>query len=153
MALNAGVAKRGIFVAPECEDCLVHLLGVENPQLHEQVEAICEEFGANLSYDYEGTSLDTLRQMIAMGMGISFLPGLFVQCTLGRDTGVVALELRGRSLYRTIGMAWRRTSAREAEFRALLEFVHDTVSREFPDFRLLSQAPERAVRFEAAVLG
>ena len=36
------------------------------------------------------------------------------------------------------------SSAREAEFRALLEFVRDTVSREFPDFRLLSEAPERA---------
>lgn len=106
-------------------------------QLHEQVEAICEEFGARLLFDYEGTSLDTLRQMIAMGMGISFLPGLFVQTSLGRGTGVVALELKGRSLYRTIGMAWRRTSAREDAYQALLRFMRDTVDREFTDITLL----------------
>lgn len=106
-------------------------------QLHEQVEAICDEFGARLLFDYEGTSLDTLRQMIAMGMGVSFLPGLYVEAALGRQSGVVALELRGRQLYRTVGMAWRRTSARESEYQVLLGFVRDTVAREFTSFTLL----------------
>ncbi|MGI9384579.1 MAG: LysR substrate-binding domain-containing protein [Methyloligellaceae bacterium] len=106
-------------------------------QLHEQVEAICDDFGARLLFDYEGTSLDTLRQMIAMGMGLSFLPGLFVETSLGRGTGVVALELKDRSLYRTIGMAWRRTSARENEYQALLGYVRAAVEREFTHAELL----------------
>ncbi len=106
-------------------------------QLHEQVEAICDEFGARLLFDYEGTSLDTLRQMIAMGMGISFLPGLFVHTALQRQTGAVALELKGRNLYRTIGMAWRKTSARQGDFQALLGFVKRTVERDFGSFALL----------------
>jgi len=58
--------------------------------LHEQAEAICEEFGARLRFDFEGTSLDTLRQMVAMGVGLSLLPGLYVRSAIDQDTGVKA---------------------------------------------------------------
>src|SRR6266550_8109864 len=40
MTLQAGVAKRRIFVSAECENGLVHLLGVEHLELHEQVEVL-----------------------------------------------------------------------------------------------------------------
>ena len=103
-------------------------------QLHNQVNILCEEFGARLSFEYEGTSLDTLQQMIAMGMGISFMPGLFVQSALPRVTGVVALELKGRSLSRVIGMAWRKSSHRTSEFEILKQFVSDAVARDFKGF-------------------
>ncbi len=106
-------------------------------QLHEQVETICDEIGARLLFDYEGTSLETLRQMVAMGMGISFLPGLFVKTMLADQSDVTALEFKGRSLSRTIGASWRRTSARESDYHALLSFVRQTVEREFPSFPLL----------------
>lgn len=106
-------------------------------QLHEQVEAICEDFGAELLLDFEGTSLDTLRQMVAIGMGLSFLPGLYVEATLGNDTSVKALTLKGRSLFRTIGLVWRRTSARSNEFKKLADYTRETVKRDFPDFPIL----------------
>ncbi|MDF1719332.1 MAG: hydrogen peroxide-inducible genes activator [Minwuia sp.] len=103
-------------------------------QLHEQVEQLCSEFGARLQFDFEGTSLDTLRQMVALGMGISFLPGLYVQTILTQESGVVALPLTGRGLFRTIGMAWRRTSPRIQDFGVLGDLVQATVARDFPGF-------------------
>ncbi len=106
-------------------------------QLREQVEAICDEFGADLLVDFEGTSLDTLRQMVGMGMGLSFLPGLYVHTSLDKDSSVRALQLRGRSLYRTIGIAWRKTSARSTEFEKLARHVQDGMKRSFPGFSLL----------------
>lgn len=105
-------------------------------QLHEQVEAICEEFGAVPLSNFEGTSLDTLRQMVGMGMGISFLPALYVHGTLSKDRSVKILELKGRSLYRTIGMLWRKTSARRIEFERLADHIRDTVQRNFPSCQL-----------------
>ena len=45
--------------------------------LHNQIVALCEELGANLRQDYEGTSLDALRQMTALDMGMTFLPALY----------------------------------------------------------------------------
>jgi len=103
-------------------------------QLHEQVEQLCSEFGARLRFDFEGTSLDTLRQMVALGMGISFLPGLYVQTVLTSASGVVARPLSGRGLFRTIGMAWRRTSPRIVDFGMLGDLVQATVARDFPGF-------------------
>lgn len=103
-------------------------------QLHEQVDQLCAEFGARLRFDFEGTSLDTLRQMVALGMGISFLPGLYVQTVLTSDSGVVAMPLSGRGLFRTIGMAWRRTSPRIPDFRLLGDLVQATVARDFAGF-------------------
>jgi LysR family transcriptional regulator, hydrogen peroxide-inducible genes activator len=88
-------------------------------RLHDQVRDLSEELGAHLSLDYEGTSLDTLRQMIAMGMGISFLPALYVRAEVAQDKQVVARELLPRSPFRMIGMIWRRHSSREEEFLLL----------------------------------
>ena len=108
-------------------------------QLHEQVETICEEYGARLLFDFGGTSLETLRQMTALGMGAAFLPGFFVRSMLDDRSGVKALELKGRSLYRTIGLIWRRTSMRDAEYRMLLQYLRRTVENEFPGFALLNE--------------
>ena len=106
-------------------------------QLQEQVEALCRELGADLRLEYGGTSLDTLTQMVAMGTGISFLPGLYVERALHRQPGITVREIEGRSLSRTIGAAWRSTSGRRDDYMMLIRFVRETVSAEFPGFMLL----------------
>lgn len=102
--------------------------------LHEQAEAICEEFGARIRFDFEGTSLDTLRQMVAMGVGLSLLPGLYVRSTVDQDRSVKALKIRDRALFRTIGVVWRRSSTLGAQYERLAGYVAETVARDFPDF-------------------
>ena len=106
-------------------------------QLQEQVATICEEFGAELAFDFEGTSLDTLSQMAAMGAGITFLPGLFVERAIRDQTGIVVREMTGRSLSRTIGAAWRNTSSRVDDYQLLIEFIGKAIARHFPRFMLL----------------
>ena len=51
----------------------------EHHHLHQQVTTLCEEYDAHVLRDYEGTSLDAVRQMVVMGMGIAFLPALYVR--------------------------------------------------------------------------
>ena len=92
-------------------------------RLHDQVRDICQEFGAQLSLDYEGTSLDTLRQMVGMGMGLSLLPALYIGSEAVADRQVAARQVRPRAPYRMIGMVWRRHSARHDEFSALAGFI------------------------------
>lgn len=106
-------------------------------QLQEQVVAICEEAGARLALDFEGTSLDTLSQMVAMGTGVTFLPGLYVDRTTRDQGGIAIRELSGRALSRTIGAAWRSSSAREDDYRLLTDFIRTAVSRAFPAYVLL----------------
>lgn len=103
-------------------------------QLHEQTEAMCEEFGARLRFDFEGTSLDTLRQMVGMGMGLSFLPGLYVRTVLNTDTSLSARRIEGRTVTRTIGVVWRQSSSLADRYRMFADYVRDTIARDFPDF-------------------
>jgi LysR family hydrogen peroxide-inducible transcriptional activator len=106
-------------------------------QLNEQVERICLEVGAELLSDYEGTSLDTLAEMIGMGMGLSFLPGLYVRSNLIQNPAITIAELSGAPIYRTIMLVWRRSSARSADFEILGDHFRDTVRREFPEFTVI----------------
>ncbi len=102
-------------------------------QLHTVVVALCESCGARVRLDYEGTSLDMLREMVATGLGVSFFPGLYVKTVLARDKGLRTLRLSGAPLQRSVGIAWRRTSARSGQYMALAEMIRTCVRRAFRD--------------------
>ncbi len=102
-------------------------------QLHTVVIALCEACGARARLDYEGTSLETLREMVATGLGVSFFPGLYVKTVLSRDKGLRTLQMSGKALQRSVGIAWRKTSARSARYAELAEMIRMRVRREFPD--------------------
>jgi len=105
-------------------------------QLHTVVVALCEACGARVRLDYEGTSLETLREMVATGLGVSFFPGLYVKTVLSRDKGLSTLQLSGKTLQRGVGMAWRKTSARGGQYMELVEMIRARVRREFRDFEI-----------------
>ncbi len=96
-------------------------------QLHHVVLALCEEFGARLRHEFEGTSLDTLREMVAMGLGITFLPGLYVRREIMGDPSLKVLELHGRSIHRAVGMVWRKSAARQSSYQRLAEFFREAI--------------------------
>jgi len=102
--------------------------------LHDQLSALCAETGAHLSRDYEGTSLDALRQMVAMGMGLTFLPALYVRSEIEwRATGdVVTRPFRGRRFSRSIGLVWRKNSGAIAAYERLAQSIRET-ARGFPE--------------------
>lgn len=99
-------------------------------QLHSLVKALCAETGARLRLDYEGTSLDTLREMTATGLGVTFLPGLYVQSAVERDPTLRIMTLAGRPLYRTVGMFWRKAAPRRENFRRLAEICRRKVAQQ-----------------------
>jgi LysR family hydrogen peroxide-inducible transcriptional activator len=91
-------------------------------QLHEAALDLCKASGGRLRYEFEGTSLDMLREMVVMGFGVTFMPGLYVQRELLRDQAVKTLEFSDRKLHRSIGMAWRKTSGQRDAYLKLAEF-------------------------------
>jgi len=106
-------------------------------RLYEQVARICEQYGAHLSHDYEGTSLDTLRQMVAMGMGLSLLPALYVKSEVAHQDIVVARPFRGMPPSRTVGLAWRQGTAREGEYQELARQICSILKRRAPEVSVL----------------
>lgn len=101
-------------------------------KLSEQVSQLCEDVGASLSYEYEGTSLDTLRQMVAMGMGISLLPALYVRSEVEREKLVVARPLAGIAPDRAIGLVFREGSFRKESFGTVATTMMEILRRRAP---------------------
>ena len=82
---------------------------------------MCERSGAVEAMEVRATSLPTLVQMVAGGLGITLLPES-AAAALVQPRGPVALaELASPQPGRTIGLAWRTSSARLREFRLLAE--------------------------------
>ena len=107
-------------------------------RLYEQVRDVSERFGAHLSHDYEGTSLDTLRQMVAMEIGVSLMPALYVRSEVARETLVRARPFRGPAPSRTVGMVWRHGATRSETFERLAGHVRDILGRTVPEVTVVT---------------
>ncbi len=80
--------------------------------LHAQIAALCHQHGAEIARDYEGTSLDAIRQMVGMGMGVAFLPRLYARSEIdSRSSNVVVKPFRRSTVQRAIGMVWRAAAS------------------------------------------
>lgn len=91
----------------------------ESHPLHSQIQRLCERFGATLRRDYEGTSLDTLRQMVQLGMGLSFLPALYVHSEIRESDELAVIPVIGDGSLREHALAWRPASPSRVLFREL----------------------------------
>ena len=105
--------------------------------LHEQVAHLCEDFGACLLRDYEGTSLDTLRLMVGMGVGISFLPALYIRSEIGERGEIAVLDLDLPGLYRQVGLVWRSSSVHAALFEDIAALVRMVAGESLPEVTIL----------------
>jgi LysR family hydrogen peroxide-inducible transcriptional activator len=83
--------------------------------LRQQVAELCTALGARLRSDYEGTSLDAIRLMAGMGMGLAFLPALYVRSEIrAEDADVAVVPLEGPRILRSVGLVTRAGSGDEA---------------------------------------
>jgi LysR family hydrogen peroxide-inducible transcriptional activator len=83
--------------------------------LRKQVLDLCVTLGAQIRADYAGTSLDAIRLMAGMGMGLAFLPALYVRSEIkAEDKDVAVIPLEGPRVLRSVGLVTRSGSADEA---------------------------------------
>jgi LysR family hydrogen peroxide-inducible transcriptional activator len=90
--------------------------------LREQALAACGAAGGRAPGSQDGfaaTSLHTLVQMVAGGLGVTLLPRLAVDAGVTAGTGVELRPLDSSAAWRTIGLAWRPNTPRAADYRAL----------------------------------
>ena len=92
--------------------------------LRDQALAVCSSERRDVSLG--ATSLTTVMQMVANGYGITLLPRVAVDVEL-RDERVKLLRFIDPPPGRTVGLAWRRTSPRKADFVALGQLISETL--------------------------
>ena len=91
--------------------------------LRDQALAVCHTSGASEVGDFRASSLNTLVQMVAGGLGITLLPRLSLEVEAPQLSQIVILPFRKPEPSRTIGLVWRTTSPRAHEFQLLAKLL------------------------------
>ena len=99
----------------------------EHYLFHRQITELCEQVGARVLRDYEGTSLDTLRQMVVMGMGVAFLPALYAKSEIRNEEELRVADVDGINVVRNHALVWRNTSPASSFYRQLSEEIKSMI--------------------------
>jgi LysR family transcriptional regulator, hydrogen peroxide-inducible genes activator len=91
--------------------------------LRDQALDICSSTHIHEKQDFRATSLETLRQMVAAGVGITLLPELAGRGAYGNARGVSIKPFARPVPTRTIGAVWRKSSARRESILALAKVI------------------------------
>lgn len=75
--------------------------------------------------DLGAASLSTIMQLIANGFGATLLPEMALDAEIGTSPEIRAVRFADPEPSREIGLAWRRTSARKEDFKALGQAFKD----------------------------
>lgn len=97
--------------------------------LAQQAAEIASACRMTMAPDYYGTSLGSLHQMAASGLGLSLLPRLYLRSDVGGAAGLKILEVEGWRAHRSIAIAWRRQSPMSSAFRLIADQVQACAGR------------------------
>ena len=94
-----------------------------NFRLAEIVERLAEAAGTFVSRDYQGATLDAVRQMAAMGAGVAVLPSLYALGEAVRDPEFIVRRIDHPMAKHDIALLWRRSSPIHADCLQLAEHL------------------------------
>ncbi|GGB34482.1 hyaluronan synthase [Roseibium aquae] len=88
-------------------------------RLAEIVERLAQLAGTFVSRDYQGGSLDAVRQMAVMGAGVAVLPSLYALAEAIRDPEFNIRRIEHEEAVHEIFLHWRASSVHADDFRQL----------------------------------
>ena len=91
--------------------------------LREHALEACKLRDNQISVPYQATSLTTIVQMVANGIGITLLPKMAVDADITAGTELAVIPFGEVGVSREIGLMWRKKTPRQTEFRLLGEFI------------------------------
>ena len=95
--------------------------------LRDQALEVCSRVEVREAEDFRATSLETLRQMVVAGLGLTLLPELAVDSPFGSQRGLTVREFAKPVPSRTVGAVWRKSSTRVAAISALCAVLEHAV--------------------------
>lgn len=97
--------------------------------LRDQALEVCRMAGVEERKGFQATSLETLRHMVAAGVGVTLLPRLSVAAPVVENPGIVLREFTSPAPHRDIGLVRRRSSVQ----RDLLDDIARVLRGALPD--------------------
>jgi len=98
------------------------LLLEEGHCLRDQALEVCGHVGTE-ELAFRATSLETLRQMVAGGLGVTLLPRLATGGPFAAARGLAVRPFAPPSPSRVIGAAWRRSTSRDRAVAAVCDLI------------------------------
>jgi LysR family transcriptional regulator, hydrogen peroxide-inducible genes activator len=95
--------------------------------LRDQALEVCSRINVGEEGDYRATSLETLRQMVAAGHGVTLLPELAAAAPVGTARGLKVKPFSKPAPSRTIGAVWRKSTTRGKAIDALIATVREAM--------------------------
>lgn len=111
-------AKQRSIQQSDLQDHILLLLE-DGHCLREHALALCHKMNAVEASNFRATSLETLRHMVAAGIGITLMPKLACRA----NDGITYIPFSTPKPKRTLGLIWRKSSAK----KALLKDVSRTI--------------------------
>ncbi len=108
VAIDNPLAKKKIITSKDLLHQQILLLD-EGHCLRDQALQVCQLKGAEEQRGVRATGLETLRQMVRAGTGITFMPKIAIN---EAETGIRYIPFTEPVPSRSVGLAWRKTSAR-----------------------------------------
>ena len=91
--------------------------------LREQALDVCRLSGAQEKSGFRATSLETLRQMVAAGVGVTLLPALSVREPIAQSPNIRLVPFRDPPPSRQIALVWRKSSALDGFLHQLADVI------------------------------
>jgi LysR family hydrogen peroxide-inducible transcriptional activator len=95
--------------------------------LRDQALEVCSRVRVNEAQDYRATSLETLRQMVAAGHGITLLPELAAETSVGTARGLRIKPFAKPAPGRTIGAVWRKSTTRTPAIEGIVATIRNAM--------------------------
>lgn len=91
--------------------------------LRDQALDVCNRIDAEEKQDFRATSIETLRQMVAAGAGVTLLPELATRGSHAAPRGLVLRPFVKPQPSRRIGAVWRKSSARQTAIQMVSDVI------------------------------
>jgi LysR family hydrogen peroxide-inducible transcriptional activator len=91
--------------------------------LRDQALEVCSRIDVREAEDFRATSLETLRQMVVAGLGITLLPEMAVEAPFGSQRGLTIRPFAKPTPSRKVGAVWRKSSTRAAAVGAVCDVI------------------------------
>ena len=91
--------------------------------LRDQALDVCRLSGAQEKSGFRATSLETLRQMVAAGAGVTLLPALSVHAPVAQPRNIRLVPFRDPPPSRRIALVWRKSSAMDGFLRRMADAI------------------------------
>ncbi len=121
------------------------LLLEEGHCLRDQALTFCSLQEVETVNAFGASSLTTIIEMVAAGLGITLLPEI-CQRVEQRSLDIQLMRFAAPEPLRTLGLAWRKTSPRRRDFLELGRLLLQAREKLSETFHDISDAPEKIVR-------